>query len=186
MLGLKLTHVCKRGPMAKIGLTKQATESPESSCCQLSHRWREPSCTTGDNKVGIMTNLNFQWWNQSKQINIVILVDAVPGCGDPGVPEHGRRLGDDFRHMSIVQFVCDGGFVLEGSRTAMCDAGQWSTDTPRCQGNDSFIHSFIYPLIRSFFPVRSFVCSFNKKNCFKICIFLTTLLSTNFKFGMTA
>jgi hypothetical protein len=54
-------------------------------------------------------------------------------CPDPGVPEDGRRLGDNFEIGESVLFLCSDGFEPDGMSTLICLAnGTWSNPTPTC------------------------------------------------------
>ncbi|XP_023815635.1 CUB and sushi domain-containing protein 2 isoform X1 [Oryzias latipes] len=55
-------------------------------------------------------------------------------CGDPGVPVHGIRLGEEFTVGSVVRFSCEPGYVLKGSSERTCLAnGTWLNTQPECQ-----------------------------------------------------
>nr|XP_033812744.1 CUB and sushi domain-containing protein 2 [Geotrypetes seraphini] len=55
-------------------------------------------------------------------------------CGDPGVPSHGIRLGDNFSLTSMVRFSCEPGYTLRGSAERLCNAnGFWSGLQPACE-----------------------------------------------------
>ncbi|XP_067863040.1 CUB and sushi domain-containing protein 2 [Heptranchias perlo] len=55
-------------------------------------------------------------------------------CGDPGIPAHGIRLGEDFRVKNVVQFTCEAGYALKGSSERVCQLhGSWSGIQPECQ-----------------------------------------------------
>ncbi|XP_073776667.1 CUB and sushi domain-containing protein 1 [Danio rerio] len=58
-----------------------------------------------------------------------------PGfCGDPGVPSHGSRLGEEFRHKSLLRFMCEAGYTLIGSSERTClQNGSWSGTQPVCE-----------------------------------------------------
>ncbi|XP_049337518.1 CUB and sushi domain-containing protein 1 isoform X2 [Astyanax mexicanus] len=58
-----------------------------------------------------------------------------PGlCGDPGVPPHGSRLGEEFRVRSLLRFTCEAGYVLLGSAERTClQNGSWSGVQPVCE-----------------------------------------------------
>ena len=59
---------------------------------------------------------------------------ASSGCGDPGTPENGRRLGNDFAVGSEVVYVCNSDFSLDGSRIRICQANfTWTGVLPTCQ-----------------------------------------------------
>ncbi|XP_062852030.1 CUB and sushi domain-containing protein 1-like [Trichomycterus rosablanca] len=55
------------------------------------------------------------------------------GCGDPGVPAYGRRMGDSFLHGDVLTFECQAAFELVGERTISCQQNnQWSGNKPSC------------------------------------------------------
>ncbi|KAM6977905.1 CUB and sushi domain-containing protein 1-like [Aplochiton taeniatus] len=58
-----------------------------------------------------------------------------PGvCGDPGIPPHGTRLGEEFRLKSLLRFNCEAGYSLIGSAERTClHNGSWSGTQPVCQ-----------------------------------------------------
>ena len=56
-------------------------------------------------------------------------------CPDPGVPDHGRRLDNDFRDGKSVTFECNNNHDLLGNKTIQCNGGAWSGDPPKCKGN---------------------------------------------------
>ncbi|RXN27609.1 CUB and sushi domain-containing 1-like protein [Labeo rohita] len=58
-----------------------------------------------------------------------------PGfCGDPGIPPHGSRLGEEFRHKSLLRFTCEAGYALIGSSERTClQNGSWSGTQPVCE-----------------------------------------------------
>uniref|UniRef100_A0A673BJS4 CUB and Sushi multiple domains 2 n=1 Tax=Sphaeramia orbicularis TaxID=375764 RepID=A0A673BJS4_9TELE len=59
--------------------------------------------------------------------------DSAGLCGDPGVPVHGIRLGEEFTVGSVVRFSCEPGYVLRGSPERTCLAnGNWSGEKPQC------------------------------------------------------
>lgn len=56
-------------------------------------------------------------------------------CGDPGVPSHGIRQGDDFTIDGVVRFSCEAGYILRGSAERKCLInGSWSGFQPECEG----------------------------------------------------
>ena len=55
-------------------------------------------------------------------------------CRDPGMPENGTRIGDDFRDGQMVAYRCNPNFNLVGSPTSFCIAGHWNTTKPTCKG----------------------------------------------------
>ncbi|GAA6103726.1 CUB and sushi domain-containing protein 3 [Tachysurus ichikawai] len=59
-------------------------------------------------------------------------------CSDPGEPENGRRVGDDFSIGAMVGFTCDGDHVLQGSKSITCQRvaevlAAWSDHPPVCK-----------------------------------------------------
>ncbi|XP_016400283.1 CUB and sushi domain-containing protein 1-like, partial [Sinocyclocheilus rhinocerous] len=59
--------------------------------------------------------------------------DSAGLCGDPGIPVHGIRLGEEFTVGSIVRFSCEPGYVLKGSSERTCLAnGSWVGIQPEC------------------------------------------------------
>ncbi|KAK0153134.1 CUB and sushi domain-containing protein 1 [Merluccius polli] len=62
-------------------------------------------------------------------------------CGDPGVPFHGIRLGEEFKVGSLVRFSCEPGYVLRGSQERTCLAnGSWVGTQPECHGEATSGH----------------------------------------------
>ncbi|XP_048086105.1 CUB and sushi domain-containing protein 1 [Alosa alosa] len=54
-------------------------------------------------------------------------------CGDPGVPVHGIRLGEEFAVGSAVRFSCEPGYVLTGSSERTCLSNStWTGTQPEC------------------------------------------------------
>uniref|UniRef100_A0A667WX46 CUB and Sushi multiple domains 2 n=1 Tax=Myripristis murdjan TaxID=586833 RepID=A0A667WX46_9TELE len=54
-------------------------------------------------------------------------------CGDPGIPVHGIRLGEEFTVGSVVRFSCEPGYMLRGSPERTCLAnGTWLGTQPEC------------------------------------------------------
>uniref|UniRef100_A0A6I8P0Q8 CUB and Sushi multiple domains 2 n=1 Tax=Ornithorhynchus anatinus TaxID=9258 RepID=A0A6I8P0Q8_ORNAN len=59
--------------------------------------------------------------------------DSAGVCGDPGIPSHGIRLGDQFSMDSVVRFSCEPGYALRGSSERTCHPnGSWSGTQPEC------------------------------------------------------
>lgn len=59
-------------------------------------------------------------------------------CGDPGVPPHGSRLGEEFRVRSLLRFTCEAGYMLMGSSERTClQNGSWSGTQPVCEGKET-------------------------------------------------
>ncbi|ROK35857.1 CUB and sushi domain-containing protein 1 [Anabarilius grahami] len=59
--------------------------------------------------------------------------DSAGLCGDPGIPVHGIRLGEEFSVGSVVRFSCEPGYILKGSSERTCLAnGSWVGIQPEC------------------------------------------------------
>ncbi|CAH3123360.1 unnamed protein product [Porites lobata] len=55
------------------------------------------------------------------------------GCGDPGVPVHGYKIGENYWGGQMVKYTCDPGYFLEGPTNRMClENGNWSDVVPKC------------------------------------------------------
>jgi len=58
-------------------------------------------------------------------------------CGDPGVPDWGRRNGESFEYGDSVTFTCDEGYQMRGSSTITCThRGVWNYAPPYCTCNE--------------------------------------------------
>ncbi|KAM4694506.1 CUB and sushi domain-containing protein 1 [Discoglossus pictus] len=59
----------------------------------------------------------------------------TPGvCGDPGIPAHGSRLGNEFKLKNLLRFSCEMGYTLKGSVERICLANaSWSGTQPSCE-----------------------------------------------------
>uniref|UniRef100_A0A665UU47 Sushi domain-containing protein n=1 Tax=Echeneis naucrates TaxID=173247 RepID=A0A665UU47_ECHNA len=56
-------------------------------------------------------------------------------CGDPGIPNHGARLGgQEFKTKSLLRFSCEAGYSLIGSHRTCKSDGRWSGKPPLCKG----------------------------------------------------
>ena len=58
----------------------------------------------------------------------------IAPCQDPGYPNKGNRIGDDFRHGKKVTFTCSRDYRMEGVQTVTCSEGRWSNRKPSCKG----------------------------------------------------
>uniref|UniRef100_A0A8C5NLT2 CUB and Sushi multiple domains 2 n=4 Tax=Passeriformes TaxID=9126 RepID=A0A8C5NLT2_JUNHY len=61
-------------------------------------------------------------------------------CPDPGIPERGKRIGNDFRLGSSIQFSCNEGYDLQGSKSITCKRVSdiivaWSDHRPVCRAH---------------------------------------------------
>ncbi|XP_070324524.1 CUB and sushi domain-containing protein 2 isoform X1 [Odocoileus virginianus] len=79
--------------------------------------------------------------DNSQKTSVLTQVGVSQGhnmCPDPGVPERGKRLGSDFRLGSSVQFTCNEGYDLQGSKRITCMKvsdmfAAWSDHRPVCR-----------------------------------------------------
>ena len=53
-------------------------------------------------------------------------------CSHPGQPKHGRIVGDNLKHNSILKIECNTGYVLRGSTAVRCTDGKWNISVPTC------------------------------------------------------
>ena len=66
-------------------------------------------------------------------IQYAALSCAAVGCGDPGTPTNGQRSLSSTTYNSVVTYICDVGYTLQGSNSRTCqDNGQWSGSLPQC------------------------------------------------------
>ena len=83
----------------------------------------------------------------------IILESAATQCEDPGVPENGRRIGNNLEIGSIVYFQCFDGYELVGEASIVCLPDLvWSARGPFCRiisGKEFYLDVFImYPYWR--------------------------------------
>ncbi|XP_077882007.1 CUB and sushi domain-containing protein 2 isoform X5 [Ictidomys tridecemlineatus] len=79
--------------------------------------------------------------DSSRKTSVLTQVGVSQGhnmCPDPGIPERGKRLGSDFRLGSSVQFTCNEGYDLQGSKRITCMKvsdmfAAWSDHRPVCR-----------------------------------------------------
>ena len=57
-------------------------------------------------------------------------------CADPGKPTNGKRLDDNFQNGKTVIFKCNANYDLLGNHSIRCNGGVWSSDAPKCKGNN--------------------------------------------------
>ena len=56
-------------------------------------------------------------------------------CGNINTPRNGSKIGEETTYPQSVEFVCDEGFVLLGSKVRSCQAsGTWSGVQLLCKG----------------------------------------------------
>ncbi|XP_070570713.1 seizure protein 6 homolog isoform X2 [Ptychodera flava] len=61
-------------------------------------------------------------------------VCAIVVCGDPGQPDNGVRIGDEFSYGDTVAYQCNEGYTLNGTDAITCQStGTWDGEAPTCQ-----------------------------------------------------
>jgi len=66
--------------------------------------------------------------------HVCITESELRECDDPGVPENGRRFGDDLSIGSTIYFQCFDGYELIGERFITCQQGAlWTSNGPFCR-----------------------------------------------------
>ncbi|XP_019855444.1 PREDICTED: uncharacterized protein LOC109584225 [Amphimedon queenslandica] len=91
----------------------------------------EYTCQTGFQLAGVSSQTclsSGDWSDELPYCNVL-------NCTDPGVPSNGRRRGNHFTNGSLIEFICDNGFTLNGTSLIMCYRGNWSAPVPVCISN---------------------------------------------------
>ncbi|XP_073535892.1 CUB and sushi domain-containing protein 3 isoform X7 [Phyllobates terribilis] len=89
--------------------------------------------------------------------NITFSEYSLEPCEDPGIPQYGRRQGNNFAVGDLITFTCSAGYRLEGVLEIICLGGGrrvWSAPLPRCvaecgasaTNNEGILLSPNYPL----------------------------------------
>ncbi|KAM4028719.1 CUB and sushi domain-containing protein 3 isoform 7-T7 [Anomaloglossus baeobatrachus] len=89
--------------------------------------------------------------------NITFSEYSLEPCEDPGIPQYGRRQGNNFGVGDLITFTCSSGYRLEGIMEIICLGGGrrvWSAPLPRCvaecgasaTNNEGILLSPNYPL----------------------------------------
>ncbi|XP_073446315.1 CUB and sushi domain-containing protein 3 isoform X7 [Dendrobates tinctorius] len=89
--------------------------------------------------------------------NITFSEYSLEPCEDPGIPQYGRRHGNNFAVGDLITFTCSSGYRLEGVLEIICLGGGrrvWSAPLPRCvaecgasaTNNEGILLSPNYPL----------------------------------------
>ncbi|XP_019855436.1 PREDICTED: uncharacterized protein LOC109584217 [Amphimedon queenslandica] len=103
----------------------------------------EYTCQTGFQLVGVSSQTclsSGDWSDELPYCNVL-------NCTDPGVPSNGRRRGNRFTNGSLIEFICDTGFTLNGTSLIMCYCGNWSAPVPVCISNTSSPSSSSLPYL---------------------------------------
>ncbi|NXJ03679.1 SUSD2 protein, partial [Odontophorus gujanensis] len=84
--------------------------------------------TTRSLQVGNFTRLSHQNHKQ-----LVESLEPVISCGWLDHPTNGRKDGTNYLLGSAIQFICNQGYELTGSKERICQVtGAWSGDSPNC------------------------------------------------------
>ena len=79
-----------------------------------------------------------------------LLESEATQCDDPGVPDNGRRIGNDLDIGSVIYFQCFDGYELVGERSIVCQPGAgWSACGPFYRiitGKDFTLFTIVYSL----------------------------------------
>lgn len=55
-------------------------------------------------------------------------------CGNPGVPNNGKKNSSSYQYGNSIKFECNVGYTLQGSAVRTCeDNGLWTGTQPTCQ-----------------------------------------------------
>ena len=79
-------------------------------------------------------------YTQTLQTLFVYIDQTLPpppppplGCGDPGTPRNGIKIGNSYNVGSVVSYECNSGYELVGSSTIICSFdGFWTGSVPSC------------------------------------------------------
>ncbi|XP_034268545.1 beta-2-glycoprotein 1 [Pantherophis guttatus] len=67
-------------------------------------------------------------------ITHVALADNARKCSYPGPLDNGEIHITDLNYLSVINFSCNNGFVLEGPTSSQCQVdGSWSARLPECE-----------------------------------------------------
>lgn len=64
-------------------------------------------------------------------------ISELADCGDPSVPVHGSKTGNNYKAGGTITFACDTGYHLEGPTNLRClKNGTWDNTMPKCKKTD--------------------------------------------------
>ncbi|KAL9963127.1 hypothetical protein ACROYT_G032302 [Oculina patagonica] len=134
--------------LAKGGQLKQKVKQLEKSMADLNTKMKEQETKMKDQEVKIKEQEakikaleECSACLKIKELNDTInelrgKVDSITklaDCGDPGVPVHGSKTGNNYKAGGKVTLVCDTGYHLEGPTTLLClENGNWDNILPKC------------------------------------------------------
>ncbi|XP_016352358.1 CUB and sushi domain-containing protein 3-like [Sinocyclocheilus anshuiensis] len=84
------------------------------------------------------SNHRYKGFSAHYQVNEGGIKQASNSCPDPGEPENGKRIGNDFSIGATAQFTCDEDHVLQGSKSITCQRvaevfAAWTDHRPACR-----------------------------------------------------
>ena len=79
------------------------------------------------------------------RLDIIRFFLTAKDCGALKSPSNGSLVGNLTTYPYMVQFVCDEGFKLRGSKTRQClSTGNWSGNESFCEGTTKCGENVIY------------------------------------------
>ncbi|XP_068726391.1 sushi, von Willebrand factor type A, EGF and pentraxin domain-containing protein 1-like [Montipora capricornis] len=84
-------------------------------------------CLEGYSLIGTVTReCNDGRWTNGSPV-------CKASCRPPGDIEHGRKIGDSYKHGERVRYQCDFGYTRDGEQELICLDGAWNFDRPICR-----------------------------------------------------
>ena len=70
-----------------------------------------------------------------KKVTFTVLFSLTErSCGNPGVPNNGKKNSSSYQYGNSIKFECNVGYTLQGSAVRTCeDNGLWTGTQPTCQ-----------------------------------------------------
>ncbi|XP_044180207.1 sushi, von Willebrand factor type A, EGF and pentraxin domain-containing protein 1-like isoform X4 [Acropora millepora] len=110
-------------PLHAYMLTSQAQRKIFSDGERLSYR-----CNLGFSPTGV----TFRWCKNGAWSRLMFTCN-VKSCGEPETPENGRINSYLFTYNSAIEYSCDQGYTLVGSKSRVCQHNQtWTGTVPLC------------------------------------------------------
>ncbi|XP_015755086.1 PREDICTED: sushi, von Willebrand factor type A, EGF and pentraxin domain-containing protein 1-like isoform X4 [Acropora digitifera] len=111
-------------PLHAYMLTSQAQRKIFSDGERLSYR-----CNLGFSPTGV----TFRWCKNGAWTRLMFTCN-VKSCGEPVIPENGRINSYLFTYNSAIEYSCDQGYTLVGSKRRVCQHNQtWTGTVPLCK-----------------------------------------------------